>query len=940
MKKIATLIFAIILAGIFFPEKAEAADSATLPFPYTWSSSTSQNDFVGSGTEFDDWQWQSAYSGFRIFSTKNKWPGRYLVSAKPFDFPEGSNGAFTFFYNASADVTINLQIEKDGTFVDASTIDLPGNGKEHVYVTMSFETSGPARLRIEGILTGGNGNCYGSLLIDNINVKSFGADLAAVALISPRPGSKIPSGSPLTVEATFENLSSTDVANPVFCYSTGDDATAVRETYNGTLKGSEAVNYTFSAPLLADKAGNTAIKVWVDYSADIDQSNNELKSDLIAYSPFSFPYTAEFTGEGYWQIIDTGADGYTWSFATAEAPSGDKSVLGFAAGYGSYDDYAVSPAVVMPAGKSRVSFYYAGISGGTHLSLLTGDTPDPTKMTEVIWEQDVNNNFWESVGLAIDLPQSGNRYFAFHLTGGSDQVLVSDFRVDNSEDLAVREVRFDQPDGFNLSTSTVTIVIANQGLTAQTAIDLSYTAGNTAHASETYQGSIEPGQTIEYTFKKAADISACGEYSLIGQIVTAVGDDRLNDARYGKSLNHFENMSVPYINDFDDASKFNRWSFDNTDAKSGWSIRQSTYPYSGTFAYYDDISAYTLRHANTSGGAADDWAFSECIALEKGEYDFSFFFRNEGETPRDFSLSLGDRPEAAAMTLTLMKSEGATMKTPEYTKWLGRIEIPETGLYYMGFNATGTSGNGSTQIDRIEIRPLTGRQELPWECDFADDFGSWEQYNPYQTFITWANDETDPSVITLTRPYFEIVPNEHYMTEGFFVSPALTLEKGREVEISFDYTMSVNNTDVALSLWTGNSNHPDSFVKIRELKKARDFTTFTYRFTPSEADSEFYIALRSNLECSEEDAFSTNVYTYRVKNISANYTGKDSLGSVTADNGLTIKGCTVTVADGSEIEVYSLDGICIARGDGSVSIDAPSGIYIVRTPMNTRKIVL
>lgn len=940
MKKIATLIFAITLAGILFPEKAGAADAETLPFPYIWNSSTGMNDFVGSGTTYDDWQWQSAYSAFRIFSTKNKWPGRYLVSAKPFDFPEGSNGAFTFFYNASADVTINLQIEKDGTFVDASTIDLPGNGKEHVYVTMPFEASGPARLRLEGILTGGNGNCYGSLLIEDINIKSSGADLAAVALLSPRPESKIPSGTPLIVEATFENLSSTDVANPVFCYSTGDDATAIRETYNGTLKGGEAVNYTFSAPLLADMAGNTAIKVWVDYSADIDPSNNELKSDLFAYSPFSFPYTADFTGEGYWQIIDTGDDGYTWSFATAEAPSGNKSVLGYAAGYGSYDDYAVSPAVTMPAGKSRVSFYYAGISGGTRLTLLTGDNPDPTRMTEVLWEQDVNNDFWESVGFAIDLPQSGNRYFAFHLTGGSDQVLISDFRIDDSEDLAVREVRFDSPDGFNLSASTVTIVVANQGLTAQSAIELSYTAGNTAHASETYQGTIEPGQTAEYTFKKAADISACGEYSLIGQIVTAVGNDRLNDARYGKSLNHFENMSVPYLNDFNDTSKFNRWSFANSDAKSGWSISQSTYPYCGTFAYYDGISAYTLRHVNTSGAKSDDWAFSECIALEKGEYDFSFFYRNDGETPRDFSLSLGNKPEAAAMTLTLMKSEGATMETPEYTKWLGRIEIPESGLYYMGFNATGASGKGNTQIDRIEIRPLTDHQQLPWNADFAKDFASWEQYNPYQTFITWANDETDPSVITLVRPYFEIVPNEHYMTEGFLVSPALTLEKGREVEISIDYTMAVNNTDVALSLWTGNRNHPGSFVKVCELEKARDFSTFTYRFTPTEADSEFYIALRSNLKCSEEDAFSTNIYTYRVKNISASYTGKDSLGSVTADNGLTIKGSTVTVADGSEIEVYSLDGICIARGDGSVSIDAPSGIYIVRTPMNTRKIVL
>ena len=940
MKKIATLIFAIILAGIFFPEKAGAADSETLPFPYIWNSSTGMNDFVGSGTEFDDWQWQSAYSAFRIFSTKNKWPGRYLVSAKPFDFPEGSNGAFTFFYNASADVTINLQIEKDGIFVDASTIDLPGNGKEHVYVTMPFEASGPARLRLEGILTGGNGNCYGSLLIDNINVKSSGADLAAVALLSPRPESKVAAGAPMNVEATFENLSSTDVANPVFCYSTGDDASAVREVFNGTLKGGESVNYSFTTPMVADKTGEIKIKIWIEHNSDIDTSNNTLTSVISTYTPYTYPYNAEFADEGNWQIIDTGADGYTWSFATAEAPGGDKPVLGFAAGYGSYDDYAISPAVVMPAGKSRVSFYYAGISGGTHLTLITGDTPDPSKMTEVLWEQDVNNNFWESVGFAIDLARSGNRYFAFHLTGGSDQVLISDFRVDNSEDLAVREVRFDQPDGFNLSTSTVTIVIANQGLSTQTAIELSYTAGNTAQTAETYQGSILPGETVEYTFKKAVDISDCGEYSLIGRIATPVGDDRFNDARYGKSLNHFENMNVPYINDFDDASKFNRWSFDNSDDKSGWSIRQSTYPYCGTFAYYDGISAYTLRHTNTSDAHADDWAFSECIALEKGEYDFSFFYRNDGETPRDFSLSLGNKPEAAAMTLTLMESEGATMETPEYTKWLGRIEIPESGLYYMGFNATGASGKGSTQIDRIEIRPLTDHQQLPWNADFAKDFASWEQYNPYQTFITWANDETDPSVITLVRPYFEIVPNEHYMTEGFLVSPTLTLEKGREVEISIDYTMAVNNTDVALSLWTGNRNHPGSFVKVSELEKARDFSTFTYRFTPTEADSEFYIALRSNLECSEEDAFSTNIYTYRVKNISASYTDKDSLGSVTADNGLTIKGNTVTVADGSEIEVYSLDGICIARGDGSVSIDAPSGIYIVRTPMNTRKIVL
>lgn len=91
-----------MLLTALLPTAQTAKTADTLPFPYVWGPETMTADFAGATTSWNDWQYQPAYSDYRIFASKRDWIGKHLISAAPFALPEKSTVAFSFMYNTSS----------------------------------------------------------------------------------------------------------------------------------------------------------------------------------------------------------------------------------------------------------------------------------------------------------------------------------------------------------------------------------------------------------------------------------------------------------------------------------------------------------------------------------------------------------------------------------------------------------------------------------------------------------------------------------------------------------------------------------------------------------------------------------------------------------------------------------------------------------------------
>lgn len=539
------LFFVTLLAILSCRFASRAADDDMLAFPYTWSDETSQTDFRAMTDESNNWGWMPSYKGYWLMTTKSNWVGKVLWTKNPVELPTEGRIAYSFWYNVSAEATLTLRGYTDSGVTELGVVDVEGTGSSYVFVRIEFDAAGPMRLGLEATLTGGNGNCYGSITIKGIGIGHGGADMAAVSILNPA-STALPKGHPLHVRVAYENVSAAPVVNPEFYYEVDEER--VSEKYEGTVEPGKAMEYTFLTPYVPSDNPAAVITAGVNLPGDVDLANNEVKSgDILIYSPLEFPFFTDFDDLGerdLWYIFDNDNNGYCWQFGALTENEEINSFLGYAASYGQYDDYAVSPAVYVPAGKSRLSFYYAGLNGGSHLTVSVSKNPGIDNNGTVVFDQDIPGEGWKNAYAMLDLPEDQLVYVTFHITGGNDQLLVDKIRIDRLEDLCIKGVKTDAADGFNLDKANVTVSLSNHGLSEQKDIKIRYGVGSLENYVEETVVSILPGHTVDHLFATPADLSEPGrDYVLYAEIVTPVGDDTFNDRIKGQTVTHFSNAS-------------------------------------------------------------------------------------------------------------------------------------------------------------------------------------------------------------------------------------------------------------------------------------------------------------------------------------------------------------------------------------------------------------
>lgn len=898
-------------------------------YPYTWDpdSATVIGDFT-----FGKWKYDAEKERFYYEGRGNN---SNSLRTPVIDFVENSNVSCNFKYYVSTKATLLVIVDYGETndTIYSQQYDALNEGT-YADIQASFKPKGRGRIIIRttwGALT--TAEAY----VKDVNIVDAVPDVKTDKILSPMIERLATTSDGYKVKVRYVNVSPFDIANPKFCYSIGGKT--VEETYDGTLSSNKSVDFLFGTPVDASQSGTSELVAWCEAEGDKVTDNDTIRTEFTFYDALDFPYVTTFDdGMDNWQAIDADADGHTWTFDSLDT-TGGCGLYGQVSNNAS-EDYLLTPAIKMPAGQSRISFYCSGYltSGTEHLTVLMGKHPEPAEMDTVLFDGDVNVKGWLNGYFPIKLNEAGTYYFAFKATGSGNRIYLDNLYIDRNEDLCMNDITFDTESGFGKTTANVTLSYINHGTTAQKDIVVRYYVNEVQMDEQTVTMSVEPGDTIYYVFPKPADISFTDStYLLKGEIVTAVGPDQNNDVIYGQSLSNWPVFGVPYSNDFNDTARGSYWlAKSDTDGQaSKWTVFSA-----GVNAY---SQKYALRHNGKVAEGTKDWVFSECINMPRGSYDVSFFYRTNPNQAKDaykqnFSLNLGNNRTPDAMTTQIVSMDGVLVSEPFYKKFTGTINVTDDGNYYLGFCFSTTDCNPSAYllIDDLEIIPTSEGAELPYTADFSD---GWTKYNTKTTNPYWTeyveNDSTTVERVARTN-------NHATMSYGFedkFVSPKLRLDAGKTVNVTVSYALSSDSTNTALNMFCGHIDNPDSLELVASMPVVADsaYVDYTYSFVSTEADSCFFIGFRTN---SPTVGHAGYVYDARIKTLSVKYDEGTSIASVSdnADLAICKRGNSVYIsatASINSVEICDMSGCYVMSASSDLNtlkLDCTGlhGAYIIK----------
>lgn len=931
----------------------EATVSFTMPvttaFPVAWSSDAVGTSIIGTGNyqyfaEPDMYVVQGKVSAFAKGS----------VETLPVTFTKGQLVMGSFMHYSDVATTLKVEVDYGERTETVLTEECAASTKltEHHF---SFTADSTAIVRISG--TGhGSFNTYGQLQLGRLSIENAAPDLAVEAITAPAVYKLATCDDGYEVRMRVTNMSPIDITAPTFSYSFGTDPSAsVTEQYDGTIKAYESVDYAFKKRLDTKVSGDAKLTVEAVAEGDTKTVNNSASADITLYEPVAFPYTTGFdSGNDLWTTYDGNADGLTWGF---ESDDTFGNIVYFPSAALASDDYLFTPAVKLPKGRSRISFYYSGGRMLTqHLRLLMGTEPSADKMTEVMFDEDVKNNGWLNGYHVIDMAEEGVRYFAFQTTGRSDQIIIDNVKIDQAEDLCIKDVAFGETSGFGKSTSKVTLSYINHGVSTQKNITLRYyistpenpyADGAEPYAEETMTGEVQPGETATYTFSKLADISAPGTtYTLVGAIATPVGDDRQNDMIVGGSVESWKYPDIPYEQGFEDVTTAQKqWTFANA-GTSKWQIGNNT---AGAYA-----GSKVLVHSGKVADGMEDWAFSEPLNLKKGTYDLSFFYRTSKNNATDkyrqsMRAMLGTAPTAEGMTTELLKQDDFLVAGQRSKKFTTTLTVDENGIYYLGFGNTTSNTMGMTFVDNIAVSEHEDGAALPLTVDFDADNAEdgLTKYYPSSSLPQWKLTEQDDNSKAEVVERTETFSVMSYGSEGWLVMPKLQAQPGKDITVTFDYALTCDKSpDMTLDVFGGVVNNPDEFTNYAQLPVVADgaFTQASVTIPGVAEPTNYFVAFRTSAPEEGKDMTNGYVYTAKIKNVSVAYGAVNGIKEVNDGDAeaVVLNGNTVTTT-AQTVSIYDLSGRLVAsakaaKGNASVDITGLHGVFVVKAGSSVVKI--
>ena len=575
-----------------------------------------------------------------------------------------------------------------------------------------------------------------------------------------------------------------------------------------------------------------------------------------------------------------------------------------------------SPAVRLSKGAHRVSFYYhiSKSSSELRLQLLMGRERHADGETSMVAYKtlEATGNKLQYSSNWVEVDEDGVYYFMFKAfcghpsnNGGKASVKgavyvyegvgVYAFSVDDNEDVGLDEVSFDTGSGEGKIASFVTLTLTNHGRQPQQPVKVAYwvDGDEASYFEEDVAGPVPPGKRLRHKFSKAADISTPDSYyDLRARLVTRIGDDHRNDTVGGGRLYHFGPRRLPYECDFQDRSYNGRWTL----AGNG------SWQFGFFMPYVWDLTDRVLCHRSRDDYAeedSDDWAFSEPVHLERGDYEFSFFHRGAGiallsDSRLSFEVFLCKLPQPESAGQCLVRHEGVYDGRPSQTRDVAPFHVDEDGDYYIGFHDYSPRGAGETIIESLSVKAVERGLSLPFQSDFSNGLDGWTRYNDYgfdggfKVFAQWVEDGGGMVAASAT------------VAEGLLVTPKLLLPARSEVDVTVEYGIESADDTLGLCLYRGELNAPDMMRVIARGDGASHVLRHTIQ--TGDSDEECYLGVRSSAGTADkyEDLamYASSKYTLRVNSL-----------SVSADP----SGIVSVMADDPDTRIYDAAGMPVSH---------------------------
>jgi hypothetical protein len=429
--------------------------------------------------------------------------------------------------------------------------------------------------------------------LDNFQiVQPPAVDMGIVAITSPSDGCGLSASS--VVGVRVRNFGSAAQSNiPVFYSING--GTAVNEVIPGPVNPGDTLTYYFATTANLAVAGPYNFAAATGSAGDAYPSNDGRNRLVTSYLLVNqFPYSQDFeNGPAGWT---TGGANSSWELGL---PSGN--VINSAGGgsnswvtnldTGLYNpneaSYIQSPCLnfanVFNAVLNMKVWWHAeagwdggqvqySIDGGNTWSVLGNGSSGLFN-----WYNDTltfgpatGRTVWTGNTATSLPPTSGGWVNARHslaaLNFQPSVLLRVAFYSDASiqyEGLGVDDISIDLPPAVDMGVIAVTapvsgcvlgtqeqvsVRLSNFGSAAQTNFPVSYSVNGATPVVETYQGTVNPGDTVQFTFATRADLSLPGSYVVRG--ATAMTNDAfpVNDGRNITVVNTFPQI-VPIIAD-------------------------------------------------------------------------------------------------------------------------------------------------------------------------------------------------------------------------------------------------------------------------------------------------------------------------------------------------------------------------------------------------------
>lgn len=346
----------------------------------------------------------------------------------------GQRGRVSFYYGlTSNNGSNNLQIimAKDpsaeglanGTVLGSVAITEKGYSYANAYFTIPDTAAGNYYFAIYA-----NGG-YDQIFVDDFRVDAAN-ELAVVGASSSVTGSSYdPADADITVALANYGVGDLSGAK-LTCTVTGADQSGkvvstqtITDTYAGTVKSSETVQYTLKDKASFAEAGTYTIAVAMTCDGDADSKNNSFQTDgPVKWTTLSVPATIGFENTNDNKAIQVASK---WTVSSYVPYQGTRSFAHSGAAANASGDWAFLNRIHIPAGTYDVSFFWKTMTGNTkdtykqNFAVYLGKEATADAMTIKVAElsDTLNADHKANKELAtVSIPEDGNYYIGTKCT--------------------------------------------------------------------------------------------------------------------------------------------------------------------------------------------------------------------------------------------------------------------------------------------------------------------------------------------------------------------------------------------------------------------------------------------------------------------------------------------------------------------------------------------